>query len=106
MSLSVIIVPEAREQASEADHWWRINREKAPNLFQEELSGAVALLVEQPEAGLPYAGSTVAGTRRLVLLKTRFHLYYLYRPEKPDIVVLAVWNAVGVRKPGIPQPPP
>ena len=67
---------EAQAQAREARSWWRENRDKNPGLFQQELDAARKLLSQQPDAGKNYAVVDGVKVQRLLLEKTRRHLYY------------------------------
>jgi plasmid stabilization system protein ParE len=90
--------PEATAHAAEVDLWWKENRTKAPDLFVEELRAAESLLARSPRAGQPHESEAMPGVRRLLLLKTRFHVYYIIAEK--EIVIVAVWSAV--RKQGPP----
>jgi hypothetical protein len=83
----------ADEQARNADAWWRDNRREAPNLFREELEKVGELLAVSPRLGVPYAHRTMAGVRRLVLPRTRYHLDYTFDPVENEIL-LAVWSTL------------
>ena len=90
MSRRVWATPQAEAQARAAQGWWRENREASPDLFREELAGAVGLLAAAPEIGRPYPEGEVPGLRRLLLPSgdsgrvecgTRFPGQPLLRPE-------------------------
>jgi len=83
--------PEADVQIREIDDWWRSNRAAAPDLFVDELTAAFDIIRATPYIGRLYRPSPVAGTRRLLLRGTRYHVYYVPRAE--DVSVLAVWYA-------------
>lgn len=90
MRKPVLTTPVAELQILEMDAWWRENRDKAPDLFEEELDLALALLADSPGIGKRYPGHR--GVRRVLLRSTRNHVYYV---EKDDcVLVLAVWGAV------------
>lgn len=84
-------------QIAAVDGWWRSNREKAPDLFFDELADAFALIEAAPELGRPWTSTEVPGVRRVVMRATRYHVYY--RLDGEDVVVLAVWSAVRGRGP-------
>jgi plasmid stabilization system protein ParE len=63
----------------------------APNLFLEELEAAFALIGSAPNIGHPYRRSPVGGTRRVLLMRSRYHVYYV--PLHDEVVVVAVWHA-------------
>jgi plasmid stabilization system protein ParE len=94
MSVRLRTTVTADEQARNADTWWRDNRREAPNLFREELEKARELLAVSPRLGVPYAHRTMVGVRRLVLPRTRYHLYYTFDPVENEILVLAVWSTL------------
>ena len=91
MSLDVQTTPDADKQVRATDDWWRRHRTAAPDLFLDELEAAFALIGSAPNVGHPYRRSPVAGTRRVLLARTRYHVYYA--PLGAQVVVLAVWHA-------------
>jgi plasmid stabilization system protein ParE len=91
--------PQAIAQALAADTWWRKNRPASPELFFRELTGATDLLADAPEVGRRYLEASMPGLRRLLLPKTRYHVYYVHASDKDEIAVLAVWSAVRGRGP-------
>ena len=74
----------------EIDAWWSRNRDKAPNLFMEELAAAFDLIGRHPMSGKLVRGVEHPGVRRLPLRKTRFHIYYLEIDD--HVLVVAVWS--------------
>ena len=91
MSPLVRTTPEADAQIREIDDWWRINRTAAPDLFKDELAAGFDIIGHAPEIGRLYRRSPVPGTRRLLLAKSRYHIYYV--PQAVVVKVLAVWHA-------------
>jgi plasmid stabilization system protein ParE len=83
--------PQADAHILDIDEWWRLNREKAPDLFEQELAAAFATIANMPTVGKRYAHPT-GGVRRVLLRSTRHHVYYMETEE--TVVVLAVWGAV------------
>jgi plasmid stabilization system protein ParE len=83
--------PEADSQVLVVDEWWRRNRTAAPDLFLDELDAAFSLIGDAPYVGHPYRRSPIAGTRRVLLPRTRYHVYYV--PLDDEVVILAVWHA-------------
>lgn len=88
MRKPVLTTPRADLQILEIDAWWRENRDKAPDLFEEELELAPALLADSPGIGKRSPGHR--GVRRLLLRSTRNY----YVEEDDRVLVLAVWGAV------------
>lgn len=87
--MKVELSAEAQAQAERIDAWWRENRPAAANLFAEELETALRTLAETPAVTLRYAPRP--DVRRLLLRRTRHHLYVIEEPSR--VLVVAVWSA-------------
>jgi len=81
----------AVEEVAEIDAWWRAHRD-ASNLFAREFSETVTLLVQAPTLGAPAVTLSLTGVRRVLLRKTRYHVYF--RVIGDTVEVLAVWHAM------------
>jgi plasmid stabilization system protein ParE len=92
----------AAEQTEAAGRWWRQNRTKAPEAFREELEQALQLVASQPEIGAKAQNNRLAGVRRVVMSRVRYHLYYriLEAPTR-SIEILALWHASRGNKPAV-----
>lgn len=104
MRAQVRSVPTADEQIDVADAWWRTHRPGAPDLFANELRAAKELLSSSPEAGQRRQHKHIPGLRRLLLPKSRYHVYYTHNPKREDVVILAVWSAVRGKRPRLERP--
>lgn len=91
MSKPVFAVPEALLQIMELDAWWRAHRDKAPDLFEEELDRAFQLIAAAPGSGRHYPHPKVR-VRRVLMRGTRNHVYYVEQDDRVEVV--AVWGAV------------
>lgn len=100
----VYTTPEADAMIATAAEWWRGNRPKAPALLLEELWTAQKRLAEFPDAGNLVRRRGFPGLRRLVLRRTRYHVYYRYFPEQDEVWVLALWGAMRQRGPRLKRP--
>lgn len=89
----------ARREAAALDSWWREHRPAAPTLFTDELDQAVSLLEVIPEMGPTYQTRGEIVLRRLMLPKTRYHVYYVHNPGTALVVVLSIWSAQRGRAP-------
>ena len=58
-----------------------------PNLFLNEVDGALDLLGQAPGAGRHYPHPTLKGVRRILLQDSRYHVYYAR--TQSGILVLA-----------------
>lgn len=89
----------ARLQIEAAHRWWLENRDKAPDLFVSELEAAQQLLAVEPEAGTGFPTPRYPGVRRLLMVKTRYHLYYTVHEEEELVLIRALWHASRGRVP-------
>jgi plasmid stabilization system protein ParE len=89
----------ARRQADQLDRWWRRNRAATAGLFARELAEAREMLAHTPELGTVYAERRGAVARRVLLPKTKNHVYYEVDRASGMVTVLAVWGAPRVRGP-------
>lgn len=99
MRLPVRTTPEAERQITQSDDWWRRNRTAAPDLFLDEITTAFGIIANAPFIGRPYRKSPVPNTRRLLLKKTRYHVYYVL--SESEIRILAVWHAQRAKEPNL-----
>lgn len=79
----------ALEQIAEVDAWWVANRRDSPDLFWQELETTLRRLEATPLSGIPYEAREPEGTRRVLLRRTRYHLYYTVLPEGEGVLVHA-----------------
>ncbi len=83
---------EAQRQARAERKWWRANRD-AKHLFSEELRAARAILAHGPKHEI-YGYFDGQPVRRLLLEKTRCHLYYIVLEPESLVRIVAVWGAM------------
>ena len=89
--VEVVVVPTALEQVQRIDEWWHRERVGAPDLFLDEFGAALDRLATAPSTGMVYVGSRREGLRRILLPRTRYHVYYVDQHDR--VVVMAVWHA-------------
>ena len=65
----------------------------------DELERMLAAVALMPALGAPARSERAIGVRRVLLRKTRHHVYYRVRDE--TIEVLAVWHAARGSEPGM-----
>jgi hypothetical protein len=98
----VRFTPEARLAVREKRAWWEQHREKSPGLFVLELAAVVSKLrdgADNERQQFAARGGHILW--RILMPKTRTHVYYRI-DEKADVVdVLLVWNAIGGSKPDL-----
>lgn len=91
--MKFIISKRARSQIDRIQAWWAKNRPAAPALFLDELAEAERNLRTSPESGTVFAVQKAGVARRVVLPETRHHLFFRYRRDRNELLVLAVWGA-------------
>jgi plasmid stabilization system protein ParE len=89
----------ARRQIDKIQAWWTDNRPAAHSMFLDELDRAERLLRGNPEAGKVYAAHRTGVVRRVLLAQTEHHLYYRYRADRDELIVLMLWGATRARGP-------
>jgi plasmid stabilization system protein ParE len=83
----------ADAQVETIESWWRENRSAAPDMFSRELEAAVRLLEVAPLIGKAYPEAPVPEVRRLLIGRSRYHIYWEVDAGSHAVTVLAVWHA-------------
>jgi plasmid stabilization system protein ParE len=97
--LGVVFQRRAAREIEAVDEWWRAHRTAAPELFVSELDAMLSALALMPTLGSPAKGERAPGVRRVLLRRTRHHVYYRVRDDVLE--VLAVWHAARGAGPGL-----
>lgn len=104
MSLRVVVVPDAQEQISEINHWWRANRPLARRLFEDELDRLLALLAEMPNIGEEYRQRGIPGLRKRRVNKTPYAVYYVSNDKSGVLHVIGVGSLMRKKRPPLRKP--
>ncbi len=99
MTLTVRIKPRARREINEAAAWWSANRPAASGAVAHDLREALALLVDFPGIGTRVENAKSPDTRRWLLQRISYHVYYRVRAEKLEVV--AFWGTDRERAPRV-----
>ena len=91
--LTVAFTARAARQTRRALTWWRENRPASPGLLEQELRSVLALVASAPTLGAVARDARVKDVRRVLLRRTRYHLYYRIDASGAGLEVLAVWHA-------------
>lgn len=81
----------AQRQARAELRWWRANRD-AKHVFTEELRAARRMLAHGLKLEI-YGDFEGLPVRRLLLEKTRCHVYYLVFEQEGLVRIVAIWGA-------------
>lgn len=98
MRFQVEFTEAASEQVQLVAAWWRANRRAAPDLFESELTDAVAQLAAMPPLAQVWGEVEGQPVRKLRLPRTRLAIFFTI--ESGIVVVRALWH--GVRGSGPP----
>lgn len=80
--------------------WWRANRLAAPDLFEEELAAVLDLIRRAPASVAIYRARTGGErVRRLLMPRTKNHVYFVHDAATQVVRVVALWGAVKRRGP-------
>lgn len=97
--MKLVFTREAERQADAIDGWWREHRPDARDLFARELAEARDLIKRTPGIGITYTATSGRTARRVLLPKTRNHIYFEVDAQRDLVIVLAVWGAPRGRGP-------
>ncbi|WP_081864519.1 type II toxin-antitoxin system RelE/ParE family toxin [Chondromyces apiculatus] len=84
---------EALEQVQVIRAWWIEHRPAAPDLFIDELRAAARRLGAMPRIGARYELLELREMRRMLLPRTRHHVYYVDADDSCIARIDAVWHA-------------
>jgi hypothetical protein len=90
----VRVASRAEGQIRAASAWWREHRPAAPQVFALEVADALDLLEVTPTIGVHYAQRDGRTIRRLLLPRSRYHLYFTHDEAADVVEVRAVWQAM------------
>lgn len=100
--MRVRFTPEALQAARAKQAWWKRHRDKAPRLFVVELAAVVAKLREGTDKDRQrYALRAGRTIWRLLMPKTRHHVYYRLGPTADEIEIVVIWNATAGAPPDL-----
>jgi plasmid stabilization system protein ParE len=80
------------EQAQAIRAWWIDNRPAAPDLFVDELGAAIRKLGAVPHSGARYEATSLREMRRVLMPRTRYHVYYTVDDDSRLVRVHSIWH--------------
>ena len=80
----------AERQLIAAGVWWRRNRDKAPDAFDEEMKSALLYLSENLSSSTAYRHARRSNVRRYLIERIRYYIYFRVIGDK--IQVLRIWQ--------------
>jgi len=89
----VVFTRIADAQAVTIEGWWVANRPAAPDLFRRELDAVVRLIERSPFLGAVYAKAPVGDVRRILIGRSRYHVYWEVDKSQHVVTITAAWSA-------------
>ncbi|MGB8930207.1 MAG: hypothetical protein WCC48_03030 [Anaeromyxobacteraceae bacterium] len=99
--MKIVFTPEGDRQATDKDRWWRENRPASPDLFSDELADILGLIARTPNAGARYETVSGKAARRVLMPRTKNHVYFEVDETHERIIVHAVWGTPRGRGPDL-----
>lgn len=99
--MKVELADPARRQAEELESWWAENRPAAPSLFAQELRESLEFVRRNPGVGTSWPTARRPDLRRVLMPRTRHHLYFRVDVARQVVEVLAIWGAPRGRRPAL-----
>ena len=96
--MKIVLLEEAQRRFEAEDTWWRENRE-VKALFIEEFSAVLGQSSSMPEVGQRYRRTRGKVIQRVLMKKTRCHVYYFHDQEQGVVEIHSVWGARKERGP-------
>lgn len=98
--VQIILLAEAQRRFEAEDEWWREHRD-VKDLFVEEFTQTLERLGEMPEIGQRYRTARGVLIQRVLMKKTRCHIYYWHDRERGIIEIHSIWGASRERGPSL-----
>lgn len=89
----------AKAQAARMEEWWVAHREDARGLFTDELEHTFHRLCATVEAGVRWPTARRPNLRRILMPRTRTHVYFAVDVQADTVHVIALWGAPRARPP-------
>src|SRR5688500_11357225 len=91
LGVNVVLLDEAQRRFEAEDEWWREHRD-AKDLFVDEFEQTLKMLSSTPEVGQIYRHARGKLIQRVLMKKTRCHVYYFHDREHDLVEVHTVWG--------------
>jgi len=92
-ALAIALTPRAARQVQTALAWWRENRPVAPRMLEQELRDMLSVAAAAPTRGVLVRDTRLPNVRRILLHRTRYHVYYRVDAAGERLEILALWHA-------------
>ncbi len=96
--MKIVLLDEAQRRFEAEDRWWRSNRD-AKDVFLTEFEEVLRQLGSTPGLGQRYRRARGKLIYRVLMKKTRCHVYYVHDHERDVIEIHSIWGARRKRGP-------
>ena len=90
--MKIVLLDEAQQRFEAEDRWWRDNRD-AKELFFTEFQDVLRQLSSTPGVGQRYRRARGKLIQRVLMTKTRCHVYYFHDQEHDLVEIHSIWGA-------------
>ena len=98
--MKIVLLDEAQERFQAEDDWWRAHRD-AKELFVTEFQEALRQLAVAPAIGQRYRRARGKLIQRVLMPKTRCHVYYFHDLNRDIVEIHSIWGARRRRGPSL-----
>ena len=96
--MKIVLLDEAQERFEAEDGWWREHRD-AKELFVMEFEEVLRQIASTPGLGQLYRRTRGKLIQRVLMKKTRCHVYYFHDEQRDLIEIHSIWGARRKRGP-------
>jgi hypothetical protein len=87
-----ILLDEAQQRFLAEDRWWREHRD-AKDVFLDEFQDVLRQIASTPGLGQRYRRAGGKLIQRMLMKKTRGHVYYVHDSERDIVEIHSIWGA-------------
>lgn len=98
--MKIVLLDEAQERFEAEDRWWREHRD-AKELFVAEFEEVLRQVASTPGIGQRYRRARGKLIQRVLMKKTRCHVYYFHNRERDLVEIHSLWGARRKRGPSL-----
>jgi len=98
--VKIVLLDEAQARFEAEDRWWREHRD-AQELFVTEFEEMLRQIAAAPGTGQRYRRARGKLIQRILMKKTRCHMYYCHDVERDVVEIHSIWGAHRKRGPAL-----
>ena len=98
--MKIVLLDEAQDRFVAEDRWWREHRD-AKELFATEFEEMLRQIAAAPGTGQRYRRARGKLIQRILMKKTRCHVYYFHDVERDILEIHSIWGVRRSRGPAL-----